>query len=119
MGAIEEGGKVAGSVVEGLKSQPISLALIVMNVVFVAFVAWLLYLLNERTINQYKVKDEQTATLLQKLDIVTEVKGEVGKISERSATNAIIADKINATVERIMKTLEDHEGRIRELERRK
>jgi hypothetical protein len=40
-GVVEEGAKVATSVVEGLKAQPLSLALIAMNVVFVLFVAWI------------------------------------------------------------------------------
>ena len=37
-GAVEEGAKVATTVVEGLKNQPLSLALIVLNVVFILFV---------------------------------------------------------------------------------
>jgi hypothetical protein len=42
MGAIEEGGKVASGVVEGLKQSPLSLALIVMNVVCLGVVVWVL-----------------------------------------------------------------------------
>ena len=63
-GAIEEGAKVASGVVEGLKSQPLSLALIVVNLVFVGFVAWLAYSFNERTTHQYEVKDQLIAKLL-------------------------------------------------------
>ena len=63
-GPVEEGAKVATSVVEGLKSQPLSLALIVVNLVFVVFVGWLAHEFNERTINQYAVKDQLIAKLL-------------------------------------------------------
>ena len=63
-GPIEEGAKVATSVVEGLKSQPLSLALIVVNLVFVLFVGWLAHEFNERTTSQYAVKDQLIAKLL-------------------------------------------------------
>jgi len=63
-GPVEEGAKVATSVVEGLKSQPLSLALIVVNLVFVLFVGWLAHEFNERTTNQYAVKDQLIAKLL-------------------------------------------------------
>jgi hypothetical protein len=63
-GAIEQGAKVATSVVDGLKSQPLSLALIIMNLVFVGFVAWLANEFNERTTHQYEVKDQLIAKLL-------------------------------------------------------
>ena len=39
---IEQSGKVATGVVDGLKQQPLSLALIVMNVVFLIGFAWVL-----------------------------------------------------------------------------
>ena len=39
-GAVEEGGKVAGSLIEGLKGQPITLAMVVFNVLFIAAVYW-------------------------------------------------------------------------------
>jgi hypothetical protein len=63
-GPVEEGAKVATSVVEGLKSQPLSLALIAMNVIFVLFVAWLANQFNARTTHQYEVKDQLIAKLL-------------------------------------------------------
>jgi hypothetical protein len=63
-GPVEEGAKVATSVVEGLKSQPLSLALIVVNLVFVLFVGWLAHEFNERTTSQYAVKDQLIAKLL-------------------------------------------------------
>ena len=58
MGAIEEGGKVASGLIEGLKAQPLSLALITMNLVFVLLFAFLFWSLNDRTVHQYEVKDK-------------------------------------------------------------
>jgi hypothetical protein len=34
-GAVEEGGKVAGSLIEAMKTQPMTLALVVFNIVFI------------------------------------------------------------------------------------
>ena len=65
-GAVEEGAKVAINVVEGLKSQPLSLALIVVNLVFVLFVGWLANGFNQRTTHQNEVKDQLIAKLLDK-----------------------------------------------------
>ena len=42
MGTVEEGGKVAVSIVDSLKSQPVSLAILVMNVIFLVFIFWVL-----------------------------------------------------------------------------
>jgi len=64
-GAIEEGAKVASGVVEGLKQQPLALALIIMNVVFIAFAVWVLQSLNARTVHQYEVKDQLIAKLIE------------------------------------------------------
>jgi len=65
-GAIEEGAKVASGVVEGLKAQPLALALIVMNIVFIGFSVWVLQSLNARTVHQYQVKDQLIAKLIDK-----------------------------------------------------
>ena len=65
-GPVEEGAKVATSVVEGLKSQPLSLALIVLNLVFIGFVGWLASEFNARTTHQYEVKDQLIARLIDK-----------------------------------------------------
>jgi len=65
-GAVEEGAKVAGSVVEGLKTQPLSLALIVVNIAFLGFVTFIVYTLNERTEHQYEVKDQLIYKLVDK-----------------------------------------------------
>jgi len=65
-GAIEEGAKLASGVVEGLKAQPLSLALIVMNVVFIGFAVFVLQALNARTVHQYEVKDQLIAKLIDK-----------------------------------------------------
>ena len=63
-GAVEEGAKVATTVVEGLKAQPLSLALIVVNVGFLVFMAWLAHEFNVRTTDQYRVKDELISRLI-------------------------------------------------------
>jgi hypothetical protein len=63
-GAVEEGAKVASGVVEGLKSQPLSLALIVLNVLFILFVGWLAHEFNQRTTHQYEVKDQLIMRLI-------------------------------------------------------
>jgi len=112
MGAVEEGGKVASGVIEGLKSQPLALALIVLNIVFIIFVGWLAKTINARTETQYKGKDEQITTLLQKLDTISEVRAEVVK-------NTALGNRINDSLERLSKGFDDHEKRIRDLELRK
>jgi hypothetical protein len=48
MGALEEGGKVATATVESLKSQPLALALIVINVLFIGFVSFVLHSLKDQ-----------------------------------------------------------------------
>ena len=63
-GAVEEGAKVATTVVEGLRAQPLSLALIVVNLVFVGFVAWIANEFNQRMTHQYEVKDQLIARLI-------------------------------------------------------
>ena len=40
MGALEEGGKAATAAVTGLAAQPLSLALVCINVVFLGFGTW-------------------------------------------------------------------------------
>jgi hypothetical protein len=47
MGAIEEGGKVASGVIEGLKSQPLALALIIINMMFLGFTIYIIHSLRE------------------------------------------------------------------------
>ena len=64
-GAVEEGAAVAKGVVEGLKSQPLSLALIVMNVLFILFTGWLAHEFNQRTTHQYEVKDQLITKLIE------------------------------------------------------
>jgi len=47
MGALEEGGKVAGGIVDGLKAQPFVLALVVINVLFLGGVGYVLHRVSE------------------------------------------------------------------------
>jgi hypothetical protein len=65
-GPIEEGAKVAHGVIAGLKEQPLSLALIVMNLVFVGLFGWMANEFNQRTTHQYAVKDELIVKLIDK-----------------------------------------------------
>jgi hypothetical protein len=47
-GPVEESAKVATSVVSGLKEQPLALALIVLNILWLVAVFWTSHLNNER-----------------------------------------------------------------------
>lgn len=53
-GAIEEGAKVAASAVEGLKQQPLALALIVLNVIFIGVGTWIYFDMQGRYANLFK-----------------------------------------------------------------
>jgi hypothetical protein len=67
MGAVEEGGKVAVSVVDAMKSQPMTLALIVINLVFLAAVGWGTMKAREGFLDTIKVlieKQDKTAQML-------------------------------------------------------
>jgi hypothetical protein len=119
MGAVEEGSKVAVSITEGLKQQPFALAMIVLNLVFIAFVTWLAHTINQRTEGQYRIKDEQTTILLNKLDTIAEVRAEIAKVGERVISNSNVVKAITDAMDRISKNLDDHENRIRILEQRK
>ena len=57
-GPVEEGAKVATGVIEALKQQPIALALIVMNVIFVGAAAYASHELNIRTTARYAAQDD-------------------------------------------------------------
>ena len=118
-GAVEEGSKVAQGVIAGLKDQPLSLALIVLNIVFVAFVAWLAYTINDRTTQQYKAKDDLIESLVGKVGAsMVDLKSDVRDASTRIQANAALAGQVNQTLERLGKSVEDHEHRIRDLEKR-
>jgi hypothetical protein len=47
MGAIEEGGKVATGIIDGLKHQPLALALVVINMLFLGSVGYVLHRVGE------------------------------------------------------------------------
>jgi len=63
-GAVEEGAEVAKTVIGALKGEPISLALIVMNVIFVGVMATGAYALNIRTTARYEAQDALIHKLL-------------------------------------------------------
>jgi hypothetical protein len=63
-GAVEEGAGIARSMIDALRSQPLVLALIVMNLVFVAFVTFVIERINARTIGQYEFKDSLITKLI-------------------------------------------------------
>jgi len=63
MGAIEEGGKVATSVVESMKAQPLALAVIVVNVLFLAFLVYVFHAIS--TTN--RIERERRAEMFQEL----------------------------------------------------
>jgi hypothetical protein len=48
-GAIEEGGKVAGTAIDAMRSQPLAIALIVVNFTFLGVGAWFAHDLFEAT----------------------------------------------------------------------
>ena len=70
-GAIEEGAKVATTAIEALKSEPISLALIVMNIIFVAVLGLGMYWLNIRTTARYEAQDTLIHKILEQCGPVT------------------------------------------------
>jgi len=53
----EEVGKVANTVVDSLRGEPISLALIVMNIIFVGAAGYWAHEVNGRTNQQFAIKD--------------------------------------------------------------
>ena len=61
----EETGKTVRSITEGLKAQPLALALVVMNLVFIGFTYLIFHELNTRTTHQYEVKDQLIAKLIE------------------------------------------------------
>lgn len=58
MGAIEEGAKVATSAVEGLKQQPLALALIVLNAIFIGIGTWIYFDMMTRFANVFRYVTE-------------------------------------------------------------
>jgi hypothetical protein len=66
MAPVEEAGKVATSVVESLKSQPLAIALIVINILFLLGVGYLLRDLSERQATSTERKDALIADMMKK-----------------------------------------------------
>ena len=63
MMALNNGTKVAGSIVEALKSQPLVLALLVLNIVFLVFIVWVL----REVSSTNRARDAQRDTMLKEL----------------------------------------------------
>jgi len=74
MGAIEEGGKVAVGVVEGLKSQPLALALVLVNVLYMGFFVYIAHTMAERGTDERGAMMTQISTLLNKCFEVKDAK---------------------------------------------
>ncbi|MBO4221935.1 hypothetical protein [Bradyrhizobium neotropicale] len=75
MGALEEGGKVASGTVEALKSQPLALALVVVNVLFLVGGAYILDNIAENLKGQQLRKDELLADLAKRCVIPSPERG--------------------------------------------
>jgi hypothetical protein len=78
MGTTEEVGKVATATVESLKSSPLALALIIINVLFLIGGGYILHDVGENLRGQQLRKDELLAQLAKDC-IVTMPKKEAGK----------------------------------------
>jgi hypothetical protein len=116
-GAVEETGKVATAAIEGLKTSPLSLALVVMNIIFVLFVSWISYAINERTITQFMVKDTLIESMVGSIgDGIAALRNTVidntNKVSQLAANTTQLNDSLN----RISRIQDEHERRIRDLE---
>jgi hypothetical protein len=68
MGITEEGGKVASNAVEAMKGTPLGIALLVVNLAFIAFVAYILGEVAENT----RTIDRQQMEMIGKL--VTDIR---------------------------------------------
>lgn len=65
MGPIEEGGKIASGTIEALKSQPMALALVVVNVLFLLVGSYFLHDLKLSAQARNERQDQQFSTLLE------------------------------------------------------
>jgi hypothetical protein len=65
MGPIQEGGKVATSMIEALKSQPLALALVIVNVLFLLGGLYFLHDLKASVQERNLRHDQQFSTLLE------------------------------------------------------
>ena len=63
MGAIEEGGKALGGIVDAMRSAPLALALILVNIIFIGFMT---YVLHEIAENQ-RLRSAASESLLTQL----------------------------------------------------
>jgi len=64
MGTVEETGKVAASIVDGLKSQPLALALIVINILYMVFFGFIAHTMQARGTSERAAMMEQTTHLM-------------------------------------------------------
>lgn len=86
---LEGGAQLAGSVVDSLKSQPLSLALVVMNVALLVFFYFILSTVSgqrEREINQLHQEQKEVRELLAKC-AVRAISPPIGEFPERWAYN--------------------------------
>ena len=63
-GLPEESVKVAGSTVEALKAQPLALALVIVNVLFLAFFTYIAHSINVKNIEEIKHNREMIEGLM-------------------------------------------------------
>jgi hypothetical protein len=114
---VEETGKVATAAIEGLKTSPLSLALVVMNIIFVLFVSWISYAINERTITQFMVKDTLIESMVGSIgDGITALRNTVIDNTNKVAQLAANTTQLNDSLTRISRIQDEHERRIRDLE---
>lgn len=75
MGTAEEAGKVATATVESLKSQPLALALVLINVLYLAGGLWSLHNVADAFRTREMARDQLVASLALKCEVPSKEKG--------------------------------------------